>query len=392
MGWPVFAENRRWRENREIDLFAKWPFSRLFARFFGHPSWKPFFLDSGLLSCGNTAVGGHTRNATKQGNSERFRVSVPLRALLACRKGLILRTRLEDNFSACYYLYGSMFEILSTLGFKGQKTLGAAEPSSFWKGHFSQCVRCARKFGARGVLLGLGQRRIARVFLGSWPSTLLSFLGCLGLFTKALFFPWKWVILVHFSVSPFRVSFSFSLVSFTSLCHSLFLFFLVFFPPLPCCLVFIFLPCIFAVISCRVSSLLSLLFHAKTTSKYYIWKLPFHKLLLFIFLVCLSNMFLSLLFHYIACVFWWTSMFSIFPRRPFLKHQFWFCTLWKVIVFFRAHLDWEILVDVQETLQKLVSQHIVQDQNPWNKYHFEGCFSDARLAIGHLACGMEKWW
>ena len=48
-----------------------------------------------------------------------------------------------------------MFEFLSKLGFKGQKTPGAAEPSSFWKGYFWQCVRCARKFGARGVRAGV---------------------------------------------------------------------------------------------------------------------------------------------------------------------------------------------------------------------------------------------
>ena len=61
MGWPFFAENRRRRENREIDLFAKWPFSRLFARFFGHPPRKSFFVDSGQLSSGNTSVEVDTR-------------------------------------------------------------------------------------------------------------------------------------------------------------------------------------------------------------------------------------------------------------------------------------------------------------------------------------------
>ena len=242
MGWPVVAENRRWRENREIDLFAKWPFSRLFARFFGHPSWKPFFLDSGLLSCGNTAVGGHTRNATKQGGSERFRVSVPLRALLACRKGLILRTRLEDNFSACYYLYGSMFEILSTLGFKGQKTLGAAEPSSFWKGHFSQCVRCARKFGARGCSWDWGNAALHVCFWAVGLQPFLVFWVVWVSLQKHCFSTENglfWFISQRLPfVSPFRFPWFLSLL-FVTLSFSSFLFF---FPPsLLSCLYFSFL-------------------------------------------------------------------------------------------------------------------------------------------------------
>ena len=308
--------------------------------------------------------GGHARNATKQGVSEPFRVSVPLRSLVAFRKGSFLWTCLEDNFFRVTILYGSMFEILSKLGFKGQKPPGAAEPSSFWKGYFSQFVRCARKFGARGVrggavffswILGPCQKWPCRcgaegfsVFSGffltpfsktsSGPLHIpLFFFGCfsllfafflglgatphctyvfgqlafnpsylLGVFgvflEKHCFSPWRRVIWVHFSVSPFCVSLSFVLASFTSLCHSLSFslslslslslsFFFLFF--LPCCLVFIFT---FLVFCC---------FFLSCCFVFVSWEeqlqnITFENLLfiiyLFIFLFRLSNMFLSLFF------------------------------------------------------------------------------------------------
>ena len=179
-----------------------------------------------------------------------------------------------------------------------------------------------------------GQRPIASVFLGSWPSTLLIFWGCFGVFIqKHCFFPLKKGLFWFISqclpfVSPFRSPWFFSLLfvtlSFIFFCFS-------FLVVLFLCLSSLFFVVFF--LSC---------FSWKTTSKDYMWKLSYHKLFVFIFLFRLSHMFLSLLFHYLSCVFWWTSMFffSIFPRRPFLKHQFWFHTLWKVIVF-RAHFDWE---------------------------------------------------
>ena len=176
-----------------------------------------------------------------------------------------------------------MFEILSNLGFQTQKTPGAAELNSFWKAYFSQCVRCARKFGARGVRSGAVFFRgfrvpvknglaaaVRRVFpsfpvffvdlvfetssgpphipvfffgcfsllfafflgLGATPHCTCVFgqlafgpsyfLGVFGVFLdKHCFSPCKRVIWVHFSVSPFCVSLSFFLASFTSLCHSL---------------------------------------------------------------------------------------------------------------------------------------------------------------------------
>ena len=106
------------------------------------------------------------------------------------------------------------------------------------------------------------------------------------------------------SVSPFCVSLSFFLASFTSLCHSLSLFlsyiFLVFF--LPCCLLFIFTFLVFWLFFLVL--LLRFCFMRRTTSKYYISKLYFHNSCLFIFLFRLSNMFLSLLFHYLSCLCW----------------------------------------------------------------------------------------
>ena len=297
MGWPVFAENRGWRENREIDLFAKWPFSSLFARFFGHPSWKPFFLDFGLLSCGNTAVEVETRETLqKQGVSQRFRVSVPLRALFTCRKGFILGTHLEDNFfrvllfcavRCLKFCQHWVSKVRNPLGLQNrgrfQKAIfrsvsaaranlarGGARPCRFFPWISGPCQKCPRGCGAEGfsVFCGFfffrprfwkpqvvlftspsfslcvflfwlhsswdwGQPHIARVFLGSWPSTLLIFWGFWGLLRKALFFPLNKGYLGSF----LSVSLSFFLVSFTSLCHththslslSLFLFPLLFF-------------------------------------------------------------------------------------------------------------------------------------------------------------------
>ena len=85
-----------------------------------------------------------------------------------------------------------------------------------------------------------GQRRIARVFLGSWPSTFFFGGGFWGLFTKTLFLPLK----EGYFGSFLGVSLSFSLASFTSLCHSLSLsFFFLFFS---CCLIIFYLLCFLA--------------------------------------------------------------------------------------------------------------------------------------------------
>ena len=146
-GCPVFAENRPWSDNREIGLFAKGAFC---AFFWPHFLQAVFSRLCSSVSWQDSRGGGYTRNATKQGVSERFHVFLSLRALLARWKCVILRTFLEDNFFQCVTVfYVSKFEILTKLGFQSKKALGAAEPSSFRKGHFLHFVRCARKFDAR---------------------------------------------------------------------------------------------------------------------------------------------------------------------------------------------------------------------------------------------------
>ena len=284
-----------------------------------------------------------------------------------------------------------MFEFLSKLGFKGQKTPGAAEPSSFWKGYFSQFVRCARKFGARGVRGGAvffrgfwvpvkmalplrcggffrvfrvffdpvfenlkwssshpplflwvfflfcshsswdwGQRRIAHMFLAVGLQPFLSFGGFWGLLRKTLFFPLKkgylgsflsvsflclpfvrpWLLSLLFVNLSLSLSLSLSLYLSIFLSLSSFLFFF-----LPCCLVFIFTFLVFLVVfSCLVASFL---FHEKNNFRILHLKVCFSSFILFIFLFRLSNMFLSLFFHYLACVCWWTSMFPIIPSFGF---------------------------------------------------------------------------
>ena len=109
-----------------------------------------------------------------------------------------------------------------------------------------------------------GQHSPARVFLGSWPSTLLFWV----LLQKHCFPPEK----KGYSCSFLNVSLYFSLASFTSPFHSLSLslslslvfcfLFLVFF--LPCFFVFLFPSLFFAVLSCLVSLLL---FHEKNNIK-----------------------------------------------------------------------------------------------------------------------------
>ena len=150
-------------------------------------------------------------------------------------------------------------------------------------------------------------------------------------------------------MSPFLVSLSFSLASFTSLCHSLCLSRSVFFFLLPCCLLFIFtflvlllffIVCFFAFVSWKEQ-------HQNITFEIVFFMNDFCLCFCFLFQIC---SYICFFFHYLSCVFGAHECFSFFPRRPFLKHQFWFCTLRKVIVFFRAHFGGNVVV--QETLQK----------------------------------------
>ena len=196
------------------------------------------------------------------------------------------------------------------------------------------------------------------------------FTGFLCLFTKTQFSPEKKKkVIFHFSVSPFFLlgffHFSFSLTHSLTLSLSLVscVFFLVF--------LFFFIPSLilFCVFSCFVSLLL---FHERTTSKYYIRKDYFHQLFLFwgfpvVFF--LSNPF-SYLFSklYQLCVLVNIHVF-IFQRRPFLKRQALFCTLWKVVVFLGANFWGKFVWCSQNTVKIGISAAKA------NKYHFEGLFS-----------------
>ena len=169
----------------------------------------------------------------------------------------------------------------------------------------------------------------ARVFWGCWPSTLLSIL-CFLSFTKALFFPWKRVILFISQCLPFFLlgffTFPFSLSVSLYLVSCFFLFF-------PCFLVDFLLPCFFVVFSCLVSLCL---FHEKI-----IHLKGFFSSIIFVFwgfLFCFvfQNPFLNFVFSiFQLCVLVNINVF-IFQRRPFLKHPVLFCALCKVIIFVKG--------------------------------------------------------
>ena len=156
-----------------------------------------------------------------------------------------------------------------------------------------------------------GQRRVARVLLASWPSTFLFFLVFSGLSTKALFFPLK----RGYFGSFLGVSLSFSLASFTSLCHSLFFFFFFFFLvfSLPCCLVIIFTFLVFWLFF--VVLFLCFCFMKRTTSKYYICTFDFHKLFFIrlsqiVFILVLFSLFKSYILVHI-------NVFQVFQEAHF---------------------------------------------------------------------------
>ena len=160
----------------------------------------------------------------------------------------------------------------------------------------SFCLRCFSLLFA--FFLGLVATPHCTCVFGQLAFNPSFFGGAFGvLLEKHCFPPWKTVIWVHFSVSPFCVSlfvvlgfFHFSLSLFLSIYLSFF--FIVFF--LPCCLVFIFTFLVLLLLFLVL--LLRFRFMSRSTSKYYISKFFFHNLCLFIFLFRLSNMFLSLFF------------------------------------------------------------------------------------------------
>ena len=384
--------------------------------------WPPFpeALFSWLWSAvlwQRSRWGGHTRNATKQGVLEPFRVCPPLRSLLAFRKSFILRTCLEDNFFRML-----LFCTVRCSNFcrnwvsKVKKPLGLQNRARFEKGIF-RSLSAARANLARGGCAAVPFFFVGFGSLSKWPcrcgaegfsvfsgfvfdpvfenlkwssshpplflwvffSLLFAFflglgatphctyvfgqlafnpsylLGVFGVFLeKHCFSPWKRVIWVHFSVSPFCVSLSFvlgffhfslslslSLSLYISLFLSLSIFsFLFFF--LPCCLVFIFTFLVFLLFFLVL--LLRFCFMRRTTSKYYIWKFAFHHLFClffcFVFQICSYLGFFSL---FSLCVCWWTSMFPIIPSFGFTHCERLSFSLGPILI-------GEILVDVHETL------------------------------------------
>ena len=176
-----------------------------------------------------------------------------------------------------------------------------------------------------------GQRRNARVFWGSCPSTFLFLVGFLGSFWKNFVFPLQEGHFRSFVV----VSRRFSLASFTSLRHSLSLslFFFLFFFFLPCFLVFFsFLVCLLLFLA------FSLCFcFTKKTSDITFERYLFINYFCFFGVSCFVLSFKSLFLCFVCLSFQLCVLVNIhvfiFQRRPFLKHQVLFCALSKVIVF-----------------------------------------------------------
>ena len=199
------------------------------------------------------------------------------------------------------------------------------------------------------ILLGIGDNAALHIcFWAVGLQPFLSFGGFWGLLRKTLFFPLKKGYLGSFLsasflclpfVRPWLLSLLFVTLSLSLSLYFSLSFFFVFF--LPCCLVFIFTFLVFLLFfSCLVASFL---FHEKNNFKILHLKVCFSSFILFIFLFRLSNMFLSLFFHYLACVCWWTSMFPIIPSFGFTHCERLSFSLGPILI-------GEILVDVHETL------------------------------------------
>ena len=297
MGSVSFRAKLRMVRNSRNRTFQKNAILATFCALFWPPFLEALFLtwcSSGLLQ--KCRRGGRTRNATKQWGSDRFRVYLARRLLLCWSKLRFCGPNLTTISSACYYFLLSEVRFFDEIGFWGSKTRWGCRAEVVFKSVFFCVVSGARANLTRGKRAGVtiscrvwcgsqnglaavvrrvfasfsaffgdpfsqtssgaftppsfclgvflfclpsswdwGQRRIARVFLGSWPSTFLFFLVFRDLFTKTLFFLWKRVILVHFSVSPFRSPWLLSLLCVTL---SLSIYLSCFFPSLLSCLCF----------------------------------------------------------------------------------------------------------------------------------------------------------
>ena len=403
MGWPFFAENRRRRKKREIDLFAKWPFSRLFARFFGHPYRKSFFVDSGQLSSGNTSVEVDTRETLQnKGFRSDFAALYLFEHFGRVETASFCGPLLRIIFSVGYYFLRFHVRKFVEIGFPSSKNpwgcrtelvlksvffavcplraqiwrAGGARRCRFFPWISGPCQKWPCRCGVEGFsvfsaffstpfsktsggpphipvfffgcfsllfafFLGLGATPHCTYVFGQLAFGPSYFLGVLGVFLeKHCFFPpEKGLFGVISQCLPFVSPFR-SSWRLSLLFVTLSLFLSFIF------LVF-FLPCcllfIFTFLVFWLFFLVLLLRFCfmRRTSKYYIWKLYFHNLCFFIFLFRLSNKFLSLLFHYFSCLCWWTSMFFSFSKKTISKTPILVSHIVKsYIVFFRAHFDW----------------------------------------------------
>ena len=362
-GERFFRAKLRMVRNSRNRTFQKSAIFEAFCALFWPPFLEALFLpwcSSGLSQ--KCRRGGHARNATKQGVSDRFRVFFPRRLLHLLEKASILRTVFDDNFF-CVSLFSTfrssnfwrnwVLRFKNALGLQSRVVLrsvffcvvsgtranltrGGRAGTSIFLSVWCRWQKWPCRCGAEGfrVFFGFflvtpfsqtssgplhtpsfclgvflicshsswdwGQRRIARVFLGSWPSTFLFFLVFLQ---KHCFSPRKRDIVVNFSVSPFR--------SLTSLCHSFSLFLF-----LPLCFVFIFTFLVFLLFF--VVLFLRFCFMKRTTSTYYIW--IFHKL--FQFLFCFSDSSFKYVFIFVfslfkLCVLVNINVFQVFQENHF---------------------------------------------------------------------------
>ena len=315
--------------------------------------WPPF-LEALLFPLWSSVFwqhsrrGGDTRNATKQGVSERCRGFLHLRALWVCWHGKILWTRLEDNFlrgllfctvrcsnfcrnwvSRAKNPWGCRTELVLKRPFFAVCPLraqiwraGGARPCRFFSRIWGRCQKCPCGCGAEGFsvfsvffltpflktwsgplhiplflfgcfsllfafFLGLGATPHCTCVFGQLAFDPSYFLGGFwGLLRKTLFFPLKKGYLGSFlSVSLLCLPFVLLGCFHFSLSLTFFFFFLFYF--FFFAVFSLFLPSLFFLLFFLVL-LLRFCFMRITTSKYYIWKFSFHNLFLF-FLFCFSK-------------------------------------------------------------------------------------------------------
>ena len=325
--------------------FGKMALFEAFCALFWPPFPETLFLTS--CSCGLSQIcrrGGRTRNATKQGVSDRFGVFLARRLLLCLPKLRFCGPNLTNFFSASYYFLFSEVRFFGEIGFWGSKTRWGCRTEVIFKRVFLALCRARaqiwRAASARARYFFLGFRvgptnglaaAVRRVFAsfsvfvadpfsqtssGPFHTPLFLFrcfsllfdfflgLGatplCTCVFGQLAFnlpfffrvflqkhcFPLKKGLFLFISrCLPFVL-----LGFFHYLCHSLSLyislslsfFFFLFFPLLSC--LSFYLPWFLAVFCCLVSSFVWF----TNKNKYIIWKVYFHQIFL-LFWHCFSN-------------------------------------------------------------------------------------------------------